>query len=926
LSIPVLTLRPEFRSAALKGTAIELATRGHTGATQIPAADFLNITYPNHDLIKALQAIGPHQDRPVVLIGERGVGKSHLMAALHHAGTDPAATHKWLNYWAKTLSRPDLAQIALRPSMKVISEKLTSNSYKFLWDLLLDNHPKGEFIRGKWQAEGKRQTNVPSEALILELLQHQPVMLLLDEFQTWFDGQTETSAKPQRTWAFNFIQTLSEIAKNNPDLLVLVISVRNGKTDAYLQVRRVAPLEIDFKSVQSKVDRRRLLLHRLFDNRINVPASEIEPAIAPNLAAHLKLKEIAPSEHERWRQEYLEYWPFAPQLIQLLEDQILVATQAQDTRDLIRILASLFKARGKNVPVLTAADFDIEDDAAGIGALIDSVANDQHKTLRAKAVRNLEAVRAAVAHHASVLPDLNDIMSALWVRSISVGNQPGADARTLQVDCTRTQELDDNLFASEMLTIVDNSFNIHPRGETYQFREEENPRARVMATARNERQFQDGRDLQHLAKEIRYVFAGGDQVAKSWRIVVLPRDWDTDPWSKLEPEEQPSEWKDGRLPILVLPEEPDNLQAKLGVWLKSHLIERRNIPRYLLPRAEDGSIFLDTSLVVLARAVMTATSWKADSPEYGRLEKEFRAQLHEAIRKRYDHFAILHRWNFGDPAKAIFNVEGLKVQGDKVPEAIETAIRDDLFEPEAFRNLVLRQANESASVAKILKECQEARPGDEDCIPWLGETQMVEKIVRLCAQGRIAIDNRGLELLQAKPGENEEQAWARMRGKLGGGAYLDNTLVSLPHSSPATHGAGATPPPAGGLAQPNLFPPGGPSAPPASSAGGFDEGAPSPPVQPNGGQPAPGQPTSGTPTNGDIFGTGGGPRKTYQSEKPTSALNLLSQIEKWGVNAGTNVANVTLVVNVKTGAQLGALIKKLPADGVLWDLHLDKEE
>src|SRR5207245_2425019 len=106
---------------------------------------------------------------------------------------------------------------------------------------------------------------------------------------------------------------------------------------------------------------------------------------------------------------------------------------------------------------------------------------------------------------------------------------------------------------------------------------------------------------------------------------------------------------------------------------------------------------------------------------------------------------------------------------------IETAIRDDLFEPEAFRDLVLRQANESASVTKVLKECQEARPAGEDCIPWLGETHMVEKIVRLCAQGRIAIDVRSLELLQAKPGESEEQAWARMRGKLGTGAHLNET-------------------------------------------------------------------------------------------------------------------------------------------------------
>jgi hypothetical protein len=98
--------------------------------------------------------------------------------------------------------------------MTVVSEKLTSNAYKFLWDLLFDNHPKGDFIRGKWQAQGRQQTNVPSEALILELLQYEPVMLLLDEFQTWFDGQTEGATKPQRTWAFNFIQTLSEIAKN----------------------------------------------------------------------------------------------------------------------------------------------------------------------------------------------------------------------------------------------------------------------------------------------------------------------------------------------------------------------------------------------------------------------------------------------------------------------------------------------------------------------------------------------------------------------------------------------------------------------------------------------------------------------------------------------------------------------------------------
>jgi hypothetical protein len=61
-----------------------------------------------------------------------------------------------------------------------------------LWDLLFDRHPHGERIRGKWEGMGDRKTDIPSDKLILELLEHSPVVLLLDEFQTWYDGLTDT--------------------------------------------------------------------------------------------------------------------------------------------------------------------------------------------------------------------------------------------------------------------------------------------------------------------------------------------------------------------------------------------------------------------------------------------------------------------------------------------------------------------------------------------------------------------------------------------------------------------------------------------------------------------------------------------------------------------------------------------------------------
>lgn len=91
-----LTLRKEFQGKRLKGTAIELANVKNTGARQVPASGFLEITYPSGDLLKALEAVEPEQGRLLVLIGKHGQGKSHLMAALYYVLTDVQATQAWL--------------------------------------------------------------------------------------------------------------------------------------------------------------------------------------------------------------------------------------------------------------------------------------------------------------------------------------------------------------------------------------------------------------------------------------------------------------------------------------------------------------------------------------------------------------------------------------------------------------------------------------------------------------------------------------------------------------------------------------------------------------------------------------------------------------------------------------------------------------
>ncbi|MEQ1945260.1 DUF499 domain-containing protein [Mesorhizobium sp. VNQ89] len=910
-----LNLRQEFKGRRLRGTAIELSNEANTGATQVSAQDFLEITYPTHDLLKGIEAVGPNQGRPVVVIGERGLGKSHLMATLFHAVHDPASTGAWLKNWSSTLGDPAIGGIQLRSGMLVIGESLHRQRYKFLWDLLFEQHPHGTYIKGKWEGMGAAKTDIPSDQLVLELLRHTPTMLLLDEFQTWYDGLTNTKQYPWKNWAFNFIQILSEIAKEHPDLLVLVVSVRNGDTDAYQQIHRVNPVQIDFKAGGSperiQNDRRRMLLHRLFENRLQIASSSVDSVVAQHVSEYFRLVGTPAAEQDRKRREFTEAWPFAPHLLQLLEDQVLIATDAQETRDLIRILANLFKSRGENACILTSADFRLNDDASGIGALLDSVANQQHRTLREKALRNVTSVVEAVPDHVTKVPHLQEIMGALWLRSIAVGNLAGAEPAVLQVDVTQGKVVDDNAFQVELATIIENSFNIHQDGARLVFREEENPQAKVMASARNDKLFTDGSDLAQLAKEVRYVIGGSEEVAKTFRVIALPRSWMSEPWAGLDESEQLERW-DERLPILVLPEEPDRLNEQLGRWLKDHLQKRRNTVRFLLPRAGTSNAFYDRDLLILARAEMKAQEWGAQSAEYRKLQTKYQNELRDLLKKRFDRFAVLHRWNFSEPSKCEFHVEALKEQGAKIPEAIEQALINDLFVPEDFQDLVLEAAAENASVGKLLRELQEPRPSGQDCIPWLGEPAMKERIVRLCARGKVAINLRGLEYLQAQAGEDEETAWKRLRPKLAfTGRQLDEVFLLPPSAVPST--GGAAPP------VPTPGPPG--------TGGLFGGGvSPTPPVPGTGGE-SPANPTApAAQPGGGIFGggTGSGPRTTL-SNPATSPLNLIGKLEGWGIGPATPVKEVTLKVSAATGAQLRELLKKLP-DGMTFELSLDKED
>lgn len=892
-----LTLRPEFRGKTLKGAVIELRTTRANGAIERPASEFLDITYPSIDLLRMAEAIQPGQTKAIVLKGGRGQGKSHIMAAGYHLLSDHSAAEQWRDHWADRLGDATVANLKFREGFHVIAEALHNQRYRFLWDPIFEQHPKGEFIRGKFEARG---TDVPSNADMIELFTAKPTVLIFDEFQTWYDGLTNTKQHPRRNWAFNFIQTLSEVAESHPEILALVVSVRDGSTEAYQQIHRVGPTIIDFTGPLVKRDRRRLLLYRMFENRFNIDEAAIEHCLAPHFSEYCRIRQIPGSDIEKEKADFIEAWPFSPKLLQLLDDQVLMATEAQETRDLIKLLVETFKVAGDTSPVLTAADFRIDSEKSAVGSLIDSVANQLHRDLREKALRNLQNIHEIVGNSALEVPHAAEVISSLWLRSLTVDRLTGAHPNDLQIDITRNKPVDENGFRAELATIREGSFNLHEVGDRLVFKNEENNETKLIAHARNNKLFEDESDVEYLAKLLHSLLAGADQ--SPYRIIVLRKKWETDPWSELPDDSHPSAW-DNRIPVIVIPEFPEKENATLGRWLAKHLDQKRNTPRFLLPQKGAMNLFFDPNILIEARAAKLASEWKLTDKEFAPLQRKFEMEVNGKLKSHFPSFAVLDKWDFQNPSNCEFQFAKHDKTGGSIPAGIQSEIRELLFEPEEFEAVTLEFAKNNSTLAELLKELQEPLSGGRHSIPWLGEAEVKDYLERMAARGLIAFNVRGTTWIQASPGESEADAYPRIRGKLSNisGTHLSQTTLHEP-SAAAAAGGYTVPAPA----------PGGSGTP---VTGG---------ILPGGGALAPNPFGGGTPA-----GSGGGAGITstvptsFHIAEPNSPLNLLGKIESWGVDGATKVKTVEISTEEFTGKQLQELLRKLPEGK--YTLKIEKE-
>ena len=224
---------------------------------------------------------------------------------------------------------------------------------------------------------------------------------------------------------------------------------------------------------------------------------------------------------------------------------------------------------------------------------------------------------------------------------------------------------------------------------------------------------------------------------------------------ELPENERPERWE-GRLTLVVLPENPDDLEANPRTP-GSNITCRNAVTRSgsFCLRRHPGNIYFNRDLIVYARAVYLANQWMDTDAAYRPLHHTYQiSHLRPPLNDLFDTFAILDIWNFAQPDQCHFLIEKHNAIGDKIPKAIQTKKSKMNYSfRKTSRRSPWRTLSASSSLAKFIGELQEPTIDGKHCIPWLGEVATKEKVLRLCAAGKLAINLRGLELLQAQPGE-----------------------------------------------------------------------------------------------------------------------------------------------------------------------------
>lgn len=431
-----------------------LRGRAPGGATIQDPSAFFDITYPSADVRETLFGLARRGARPeeepgtILLAGNYGAGKSHVLLAAHHALSAPAVARRWAERWG-------LEEMALPEGARVVTRSLIHRTTSALWEVLFEGLGRPELA--------ETIETYPDGAFISGLLDERPLVLVLDELERWF----ASLLKEQVARNLAFIQALCEVAHRD-GRLTLVTSVLDEAREPARTIRRTRPKELTFLSAD---DRQQVLLFRLFSDRDTLDPAALEPVVQAYIGTYReaglpRLDELA----ERMRQTY----PFSPELLDILTKKVPQLGGFQNTRGTLRFVARLTRANYQSRPLVTSQNLPIRD-AGIVTALRGLDRASGGEVVRRALGDNLEAAPRDLPHR-------EELFSTLVFYSVADPSHPGATLDEVLFAALDPGE-NRNMLLDALTQLRKVAYNLHVRDDRHVFLTQENPEARVNALA-----------------------------------------------------------------------------------------------------------------------------------------------------------------------------------------------------------------------------------------------------------------------------------------------------------------------------------------------------------------------------------------------------------------------------------------------------------
>lgn len=308
---------------------------------------FFSTTYPSNAIKNVLKVvneklIGESNQGGFVLSGSYGSGKTHALVTLYNIFRYPEIASKWIEYHNIKFN---LASIQKENNVCMLSTSEVDPDY--LWEPIFKSLGYENLLN-----DIKRY---PTVDIIESLAKDKKTAIFIDELERWYGSFNSEQDSELIESNRMFLQNLLEVASDNDNLFVFIGFLEENRELKEI-INRINPRKEDMAATG---DKEKIIIHRLFETkREEIPINKIVSVVDKYINNYVKA-EISFENIENYRDKMISCYPFHPELLSILDDIYDAASESQNVRGEMQILADLVSNNYLDKDLFLISDLDV---------------------------------------------------------------------------------------------------------------------------------------------------------------------------------------------------------------------------------------------------------------------------------------------------------------------------------------------------------------------------------------------------------------------------------------------------------------------------------------------------------------------------------------------------------------------------------------